>query len=242
LFDVPSSQVVRTSSKHGPLSKLTGAAGTDAAAGAKHHTDFSSSSGSSSMANGSVAAAAHEASQVAAEAAGAAAADHAAQQLQQIHVPFGWPSAAALLSAGASATLSTHSREDSPSSSAAAAAAAAAAGVSDLWPHITGSVESGVTAGFQLAAAAGPLCDEPLWGVVFEVEVVLVVPPAAAAAAAAAGGQALDLAEGVYGPFSGQVRVFGGGAGGGGPEGCLVSTGHVFLCWVRQHKPCASQS
>ena len=31
------------------------------------------------------------------------------------------------------------------------------------------SVESGVAAGFQLAAAAGPLCDEPLWGVAVEV-------------------------------------------------------------------------
>jgi ribosome assembly protein 1 len=32
------------------------------------------------------------------------------------------------------------------------------------------SVESGVVAGFQLATAAGPLCDEPMWGVAFEVE------------------------------------------------------------------------
>jgi ribosome assembly protein 1 len=79
----------------------------------------------------------------------------------------------------------------------AAAEAAAAAGLSDLWPHITGSVESGVTAGFQLASAAGPLCDEALWGVVFEVEVRLLLPPP---------GTDLDLAEGVYGPFSGQVR------------------------------------
>ena len=31
------------------------------------------------------------------------------------------------------------------------------------------SVESGITAGFQLATAAGPLCDEPMWGVAFEV-------------------------------------------------------------------------
>lgn len=32
------------------------------------------------------------------------------------------------------------------------------------------SVESGVVAGFQMATAAGPLCDEPMWGVAFEVE------------------------------------------------------------------------
>ncbi len=31
------------------------------------------------------------------------------------------------------------------------------------------AVESGVSSGFQLAAAAGPLCDEPLWGIAFEV-------------------------------------------------------------------------
>ena len=31
------------------------------------------------------------------------------------------------------------------------------------------SVEAGVMAGFQMASAAGPLCDEPLWGVTFEV-------------------------------------------------------------------------
>lgn len=32
------------------------------------------------------------------------------------------------------------------------------------------AVESGVASGFQLAAAAGPLCDEPMWGVAFEVQ------------------------------------------------------------------------
>ena len=31
------------------------------------------------------------------------------------------------------------------------------------------AVESGVASGFQLASAAGPLCDEPMWGVAFEV-------------------------------------------------------------------------
>lgn len=31
------------------------------------------------------------------------------------------------------------------------------------------SVEAGVMAGFQMASAAGPLCDEPLWGIAFEV-------------------------------------------------------------------------
>ena len=35
--------------------------------------------------------------------------------------------------------------------------------------HVQSSVESGISAGFQLATSAGPLCDEPMWGVVFEV-------------------------------------------------------------------------
>lgn len=39
-----------------------------------------------------------------------------------------------------------------------------------LCPFPCRSVESGVVAGFQLATAAGPLCDEPMWGVAFEVE------------------------------------------------------------------------
>ncbi|KAK9818827.1 hypothetical protein WJX74_007698 [Apatococcus lobatus] len=61
--------------------------------------------------------------------------------------------------------------------------------------YVQSSIESGVSAGFQLATSAGPLCDEPLWGVAFEVEAVL------------NGGAAStqQLAEDVYGPFSGQV-------------------------------------
>lgn len=41
------------------------------------------------------------------------------------------------------------------------------------WEGVPGAVRhavsAGVAAGFQMAAAAGPLCDEPLWGVAFEV-------------------------------------------------------------------------
>ena len=37
------------------------------------------------------------------------------------------------------------------------------------WGHVQHSIEAGTMTGFQLAAAAGPLCDEPLWGVAFEV-------------------------------------------------------------------------
>ena len=32
------------------------------------------------------------------------------------------------------------------------------------------SVEAGVVQGFQLATAAGPLCDEPMWGLAFQVK------------------------------------------------------------------------
>ena len=34
------------------------------------------------------------------------------------------------------------------------------------------SVEAGIIQGFQLATAAGPLCDEPMWGLVFQVRPV----------------------------------------------------------------------
>ena len=36
-------------------------------------------------------------------------------------------------------------------------------------PHVLHSIQSGLASGFQLATAAGPLCDEPMWGVAFEV-------------------------------------------------------------------------
>ncbi|CAK0786123.1 hypothetical protein CVIRNUC_009336 [Coccomyxa viridis] len=61
-------------------------------------------------------------------------------------------------------------------------------------PHVLHSIQSGLATGFQLAAAAGPLCDEPMWGIAFEVAVRVNVPAAG-----------ISLAEDVYGPFSGQV-------------------------------------
>ncbi len=36
-------------------------------------------------------------------------------------------------------------------------------------PHVLHSIQSGLASGFQLATAAGPLCDEPMWGIAFEV-------------------------------------------------------------------------
>lgn len=65
-------------------------------------------------------------------------------------------------------------------------------------------MESGVTAGFQLATLAGPLCDEPLWGVAFEVEARLNLGEGESA------GGAINLGEELYGPLSGQVWSFGG--------------------------------
>ncbi|CAL8464184.1 g3719 [Coccomyxa elongata] len=83
---------------------------------------------------------------------------------------------------------------------AGGAAAAEREAWQDLrWEGIPGgvrhAVSAGVAAGFQMAAAAGPLCDEPLWGVAFEVAARLNLPEAGE----------LALAEDVYGPFSGQV-------------------------------------
>ena len=37
------------------------------------------------------------------------------------------------------------------------------------WQYVRASLESGITAGFQMATANGPLCDEPMWGIAFEV-------------------------------------------------------------------------
>ena len=67
------------------------------------------------------------------------------------------------------------------------------------WDRIKHSVESGIMHGFQLATAAGPLCDEPMWGIAFEVEARLNVPEGEDNPGN------VNLAEEVYGPFSGQV-------------------------------------
>ncbi|PRW32859.1 ribosomal S5 Elongation factor G III V family [Chlorella sorokiniana] len=95
-------------------------------------------------------------------------------------------------------------------SAAADGAAAAAAGGSlgSSLEYLRYSVESGVASGFQMAAAAGPLCDEPLWGVAIAVEARFNLPPGAAGGEGCSAAEAaaqLHLAEDVYGPFSGQV-------------------------------------
>lgn len=42
-------------------------------------------------------------------------------------------------------------------------------GTEEVPPHVLHSIQSGLATGFQLATAAGPLCDEPMWGIAFEV-------------------------------------------------------------------------
>jgi ribosome assembly protein 1 len=66
------------------------------------------------------------------------------------------------------------------------------------------SVEAGVAAGFQMAASAGPLCQDPLWGIAFELEVAINAPSFDFSEAAWAG---LDFRESARGPISGQVLL-----------------------------------
>lgn len=67
------------------------------------------------------------------------------------------------------------------------------------WERLQYNVESGIMHGYQLATSAGPLCDEAMWGMAFEVEVRLNVPEGDDNPGS------VNLAEEVYGPFSGQV-------------------------------------
>lgn len=65
------------------------------------------------------------------------------------------------------------------------------------------AIESGIASGFQMACAAGPLCQDPLWGVAMELSIGLAQDGFDFSAEAWAG---LDLREGTLGPVSGQVR------------------------------------
>lgn len=178
LFDVPSSQVVRAAARLGGVTAPTGA---EVAMGA---SELLPSAVPSSAGEGGNAMSTSQTGEV---------------QQQQLDVPVGQPWVARML-CGSTADASAHKAlaEADADAAAESAAVAASAGVSELWSHVCSSVQSGVTAGFQLASSAGPLCDEAMWGVAFELEVRLLLPPS--------GGATLDLAEGVYGPFSGQVR------------------------------------
>ncbi|KAL3134116.1 hypothetical protein ABBQ32_008537 [Trebouxia sp. C0010 RCD-2024] len=95
------------------------------------------------------------------------------------------------------------------------------------WDRLQHSVESGIMHGYQLATSAGPLCDEAMWGMAFEVEVRLNVPEGEDNPGS------VNLAEEVYGPFSGQVtstarQAFRRAVLEGGPR--LVEA--MFLCQV----------
>ena len=72
--------------------------------------------------------------------------------------------------AAANGAASDGSVEGAAAGAAAAAAAAADAALGRSLEYVRYSVESGVAAGFQMASAAGPLCDEPFWGVAIQVE------------------------------------------------------------------------
>jgi ribosome assembly protein 1 len=68
------------------------------------------------------------------------------------------------------------------------------------------SIESGIVAGFQMAAASGPLCGDPLWGVAFKLEVALATDDADAFdISSLQSWKSLDFRESLFGPLSGQV-------------------------------------
>ena len=87
--------------------------------------------------------------------------------------------------------------------------------------HVQQSVESGIASGFELATAAGPLCDEPMWGLSFQIEARLNLSISLSApcdneeersgggdGGGGGGGESaptLSFLEDVYGPCSGQV-------------------------------------
>lgn len=74
------------------------------------------------------------------------------------------------------------------------------------------ALESSVISGFQLATAAGPLCEEPMWGLAFTIEAVLLAKGKGVAGNGddVAGTVDIGVATAVtdqYGPFSGQVMT-----------------------------------
>ncbi|CAH9079010.1 unnamed protein product [Cuscuta europaea] len=65
------------------------------------------------------------------------------------------------------------------------------------------SLESSVMSGFQLATAAGPLCDEPMWGLAFSIEAFIHPSNVNSSGADSSAPQVVDQ----YGVFSGQVMT-----------------------------------
>ncbi|WPT16578.1 Elongation factor-like GTPase 1 [Picochlorum sp. SENEW3] len=63
------------------------------------------------------------------------------------------------------------------------------------------AIISGISAGFQMASASGPLCDEPLRGILVNIQVKLCFSQSSTGTAT------LPLQEDVFGPFNGQVSA-----------------------------------
>ena len=116
--------------------------------------------------------------QTAASHAASALADlsHQLGSMLSVSDPAGSPAAAAAAENGSSAETDAGAAEGEVGSA-----------LGRSLEYLRYSVESGVAAGFQLASAAGPLCDEPLWGLAFQVEARLNLPAAAPGEAVAPG-------------------------------------------------------
>ena len=102
------------------------------------------------------------------------AASHAAAAVADLSCQLG---AMDVCADGAAAAAAANGSAAGAAEGAADAAAAADSSLGRSLEYLRYSVESGVASGFQMAAAAGPLCDEPLWGVAFAVEARLNLPP-----------------------------------------------------------------
>lgn len=96
-------------------------------------------------------------------------------------------------------TDSNSKSQSAPSTAEASNGASKPAAVSQTQK----AIESGIASGFQLACAAGPLCQAPLWGVAFELAVGVAVADFDFSEESWRG---LNLLEGSLGPISGQVR------------------------------------
>lgn len=79
--------------------------------------------------------------------------------------------------------------------------------VSSILTEVQG-LESSVVSGFQLATASGPLCEEPMWGLAFNVEAFVTLKPRGIASDQGSTEEAVDatVSADQYGPFSGQVH------------------------------------
>ncbi|GIL84225.1 hypothetical protein Vretifemale_12915, partial [Volvox reticuliferus] len=103
-----------------------------------------------------------------------AAASSSSSAAARIDLRLGSPVAA--LALGLISEEDARSYIDDRAAGASSSSSNCDAGVAEALRHVAASVESGVVAGFQIATASGPLCEEPLWGVAFELEVRLVQP------------------------------------------------------------------